>query len=318
MLKPIFILLALSLIASLKSTAQVTGENVSTIVYRSEQKVTLKHIKEKKWAIYLEGAELKDGYEYGFWERVAFDEKTITFENSEHAIRYTYDLINKKVYISEIDFNTMKFMAKKLAPNYTILSLSNNGADKEKIITNNLPNKSAAQGQSSNELIGIGSTYQGGIVFYLSGNGKHGLIVSNENIDKEKVDWDNQSNKDINKTKTEMGSGAANTSAIISVYNNSNYAANICKKYNGGGFSDWYLPSLDELKLIYENVGPSSKLKNTGKFNNDMMASYWSSSESPNQSSFGGKYAWAIFFNDGTAQESTKNNASYVRAIRAF
>jgi hypothetical protein len=115
-----------------------------------------------------------------------------------------------------------------------------------------------------------------------------------------------------------MGSGAANTSAIISVYNNSNYAANICKKYNGGGFSDWYLPSLDELKLIYENVGPSSKLKNTGKFNNDMMASYWSSSESPNQSSFGGKYAWAIFFNDGTAQESTKNNASYVRAIRAF
>jgi hypothetical protein len=72
------------------------------------------------------------------------------------------------------------------------------------------------------------------------------------------------------------------------------------------------------LKLIYENVGPSSKLKNIGNFNNDMMASYWSSSESPNQSSFGGKYAWVIFFNDGTAQETTKNNASYVRAIRAF
>jgi hypothetical protein len=318
MIKHIFILFALSLVVTFTLNAQVTGENVSTIVYRSEQKVTLKHIKEKKWAIYLEGAELKDGYEYGFWEAVAFDEKSITFENSEHAIRYTYDLINKKVYISEIDFNTMKFMAKKLAPNYTILSISNDEADKEKIAANNLNNKSAAQGLSSNEVIGIGSSYQGGIVFYLNGNGKHGLIVSKENIDKEKIDWDNQTNKDINKTKIEMGSGAANTNAIINVYNNSNYAANICKKYNGGGFNDWYLPSLDELKLIYENVGPSSKLKNIGKFNNDMMASYWSSSESPNQSSFGGKYAWAIFFNDGTAQESTKNSASYVRAIRAF
>jgi hypothetical protein len=41
MIKPVFILLALSLIGGLKLTAQVTGENVSTIVYKNEQKVTL-------------------------------------------------------------------------------------------------------------------------------------------------------------------------------------------------------------------------------------------------------------------------------------
>ncbi len=318
MIKPVFILLALSLIGGLKLTAQVTGENVSTIVYKNEQKVTLKHIKEKKWAIYFDGAELKDGFEYGFMEEVAFDINSITFENSEHAIRYTYDLVNKKVYVAEKDFNSMKFMAKKLDPNFTILSIANDEADKEKTTTHHSNSHSANQELNSNEIVSIGSAYQGGIIFYLDGTGKHGLIVSKENIDKEKVDWDNQTNKDINKTKTEMGSGAANTNAIINVYNNSNYAANICKKYNAGGKNDWYLPSLDELKLIYENVGPGSKLKNVGKFNNDMMASYWSSSESPNQSSFGAKYAWVIFFNDGTAQETTKNNACFVRAIRAF
>ena len=74
MVKYTFILLILFLIGGFKLTAQVTGENVSTIIYRSEQTVTLKHINDKKWAIYLEGAELKDGYEYGFWEAVAFDE----------------------------------------------------------------------------------------------------------------------------------------------------------------------------------------------------------------------------------------------------
>jgi len=318
MIKPIFILLALSLIGGLKLTAQVTGENVSTIVYKNEQKVTLRHIKEKKWAIYFDGAEFKDGFEYGFMEEVAFDIKSITFENSEHAIRYTYDLVNKKVYVAEKDFNTMKFMAKKIDPNFTILSIASDEAEKEKITTLHSNNHSANQELNSNEIVSIGSAYQGGIIFYLDGTGKHGLIVSKENIDKEKVDWDNQSNKDINKTKIEMGSGAANTNAIINVYNDANYAANICKNYNAEGMNDWYLPSLDELKLIYENVGPGSKLKNIGNFNNDMMASYWSSSESPNQSSFGGKYAWVIFFNDGTAQQTTKNNASYVRAIRAF
>ncbi len=318
MIKPIFILLALSLIGGLKLTAQVTGENVSTIVYKNEQKVTLKHIKEKKWAIYLEGAELKDGFEYGFMKEVAFDSKSITFENSEQAIRYTFDLVNKKVYVAEKDFSTMKFMAKKLDPNFSIVSISSDEADNEKMTANHPSNQSESKGVTTNEVFNIGSTYQGGIIFYLDGTGKHGLIVSKENIDKEKVDWDNQTNKDINKTKTEMGSGAANTNAIINVYNNSNYAANICKKYNAGGMNDWYLPSLDELKLIYENLGPSSKFKNIGNFNNDVMAAYWSSSESPNQSSFGAKYAWVVFFNDGTAQETTKNNASFVRAIRTF
>jgi len=51
MVKHTFILLILFLIGGFKLTAQVTGENVTTIVYKSEQKVTLKHINDKKWAI---------------------------------------------------------------------------------------------------------------------------------------------------------------------------------------------------------------------------------------------------------------------------
>jgi hypothetical protein len=54
-------------------------------------------------------------------------------------------------------------------------------------------------------------------------------------------------------TGTAVGTGAANTKKIIAVQGRGyNYAALICANYRGGGFADWFLPSRDELYLLYK------------------------------------------------------------------
>lgn len=68
-------------------------------------------------------------------------------------------------------------------------------------------------------------------------------------------------------------------------------ALEVAKNYNGGGFSDWYLPTRGELNLVYEN------LVKTGILQDDKY--HWSSS-------------------DGYQASSFKNYTYSVRAIRAF
>lgn len=83
-------------------------------------------------------------------------------------------------------------------------------------------------------------------------------------------------------------------------------AKTLCSEYRGGGYSDWYLPSKDELNLVYIN------LRRTGKISgND---GYWSSSEGNYNS------AWSQRFSDGhqNIYYDGKGNARSVRAVRAF
>lgn len=84
-------------------------------------------------------------------------------------------------------------------------------------------------------------------------------------------------------------------------------AKTLCSEYRGGGYSDWYLPSKDELNLVYIN------LRRTGKISgND---GYWSSSEYDNS------YAWRQIFSDGDQGDvyrPNKNDTYSVRAVRAF
>ena len=70
---------------------------------------------------------------------------------------------------------------------------------------------------------------------------------------------------------TAIGTGLANTIAIINVQGNiGGYAAKLCRDYRGGGYTDWYLPSTDELFLLFLNQTI------VGGFVRDI---YWSSSE---------------------------------------
>lgn len=83
-------------------------------------------------------------------------------------------------------------------------------------------------------------------------------------------------------------------------------AKSLCSEYRGGGYSDWYLPSKDELNLVYIN------LRITGKISGNDW--FWSSSEYNNDS------AWEQRFSDGKQGNSNydKNSTCSVRAVRAF
>lgn len=111
---------------------------------------------------------------------------------------------------------------------------------------------------------------------------------------------------------TAIGTGAANTEAIVAAYgrrepdsNRFDYPARLCYRLTDGGYDDWFLPSRDELELMYENLHDEG----VGGFSS---YSYWSSSESTPDS------AWAQYFGDGTQNTNLKYNARRVRAIRAF
>ena len=72
-------------------------------------------------------------------------------------------------------------------------------------------------------------------------------------------------------------------------------------------YTDWYLPSKDELKEMYDAIGNGSPESNIGNFQNYY---YWSSSE------FTSSSAWVVSFIDGDAFRSSKSSGLRVRAIR--
>jgi hypothetical protein len=53
---------------------------------------------------------------------------------------------------------------------------------------------------------------------------------------------------------TSLVDGLANTNAIIAQNSTADRAASVCKAYLGGGFNDWYLPAIWELKQCFEGI----------------------------------------------------------------
>ena len=105
---------------------------------------------------------------------------------------------------------------------------------------------------------------------------------------------------------TAIGTGNQNTIDIMAGCATAGIAARLCGDLVEGGYSDWYLPSQNELNKLYLNrvaIGGFA----------DVV--YWSSTEYitiPNLS------AWLQDFSDGTQATTTKSITFYVRAIRSF
>ena len=164
--------------------------------------------------------------------------------------------------------------------------------------------------------VSIGDTYQGGIVFYLDGNG--GGLIAAPSDQSTGAQWGCYNTGISGADGIGIGTGNQNTLDIEAGCTEAGTAADICANLTLGGYSDWFLPSKDELNLIWTNLadsdgdgsnnGPSDS-NNLGDF---AVSNYWSSSEL--DSSFGCAQNFLIVSQDS----NLKTNYLYVRAVRSF
>ena len=162
----------------------------------------------------------------------------------------------------------------------------------------------------------IGCLHEGGIVFYLDENGGGLIAATSDSLTGDTVaPWGCYLDTIPGANGTAIGTGQQNTDDIINGCTTSGIAANICDTLTLGGYSDWFLPSKDELNEMYLNL----YLQGLGGFvvNSEIgSARYWSSTE------YNSSSAWVQLFydtsTDGFPIENGKDNLSYVRAIRTF
>ena len=146
----------------------------------------------------------------------------------------------------------------------------------------------------------------GGIVFFNKGNSSGGwqYLESAPNDQSASMTW-GCSGPFVSGTQSIIGSGEANTSLIVASCNDASFAAKLCNNLILGGQSDWFLPSTDELNLMYKNL----HLNSQGNFNN---SSYWASEEGS------GNSAWVFNFYGDANNYDDKSWTNYVRAVRSF
>jgi hypothetical protein len=152
----------------------------------------------------------------------------------------------------------------------------------------------------------LGQDTLGGIVFYiyLDANGdQRGLIVNkNQSNGAWQSSW-------TTTNATRSWDGVYNTNLMTN-----SPAANYVNGLTDGGFSDWYLPSIDELSILWNNRFHVNNALNSGGFTLLSNTTYWSSTE------YGGSVAFRFSFSEGyrIPDNPQKTGNWGVRAVRAF
>jgi hypothetical protein len=154
--------------------------------------------------------------------------------------------------------------------------------------------------------IGIGSKAGGGIVFYIDNTGQHGLIAAPTDYHPVAGGYGCYLTNIPGADGTAIGTGKTNTQDIVNLScgRSQGTAASICDSLVLNGYSDWFLPSKDELYQLY------LQKNRIGGFTGN---TYWSSSE------YSSDAAWYIFMGSGQQHYANKLvNDMRVRPIRTF
>ncbi|MFN6039026.1 MAG: DUF1566 domain-containing protein [Bacteroidota bacterium] len=167
----------------------------------------------------------------------------------------------------------------------------------------------------------IGEQFGGGVIFHLwkdMAGVEHGLVVATTDQSTSQV-WSDVTSTLIGISAQSSWDGLSNSIAIVNQPGHTTSAAKLCMDLVDGGENDWYLPSIDELSLLWHSrfnvnkalsiIGGASQL--------DLKINYWSSTEN------NGTYAFFFSFMGGDAYSATGSNSKAntqqkVRAVRAF
>ena len=166
----------------------------------------------------------------------------------------------------------------------------------------------------------VGDFAQGGIVFWVDETGQHGLVAAKED-QSIGVIWYAGTYGNTQAKGDGPYAGEANTSIIIAAQvaigdDGSTYAARICNELQitegGKTYGDWYLPSKEELNLMYQNKATIDATAGANGGSGFASAYYWSSTEGSSYS------AWEQYFGNGNQGWQNKGYTFRVRAVRAF
>ncbi len=156
----------------------------------------------------------------------------------------------------------------------------------------------------------IGESALGGKIAYILQPGDPGYVLGEQHGFVATVadlavlaEWGCNTTVILGADGTALGTGAQNTIDIVAECPTAGIAARLCNDLVEGGYSDWYLPSKDELNKLYLN-----RVAIGGFVNNN----YWSSSE------FDAFNSWWQQLGTGFQNANAKAGLDYIRPIRSF
>lgn len=170
----------------------------------------------------------------------------------------------------------------------------------------------------------VGESFGGGKVAYIlqpgdpgyEPNVEHGIIAASNTFTQNVlwVAWGPLHSPAVGSTGTAIGTGLQNSKNVNLAYSGTQTGfggipTSLAMLYNGGEFSDWYLPSKDELLKCMLNQNAIGLL-------NANNSAYWTSSE------YNQYNAWYCYYNFNTGEISSgyelKNGGFLVLPIRSF
>lgn len=169
--------------------------------------------------------------------------------------------------------------------------------------------------------ISVGDFDQGGVVFYVDETGKHGLACNLVDPDPS-IRWSEETDNVTYARGNGIYAGEMNTAIAVAALGikAENSAILVSSTWETStpfttNYGDWYLPSKEELELMYANKDEiNATITSTGYGTVIGTDTYWSSTEHHTTVS----NAYVVDFSDGTATHQPKQTLYHMRPIRKF